>query len=145
MAFDKEERPQWIILNMATTLQKRLAQNIVKNAKRKKPLNKKELLVAAGYDEVTAAATPGRTIEQPGVQEELKRLGFHEDNAKLVVSKILNDESIDPNPRLKAAEMIFKVQGSFAPEKHVNVNIDVEIHERERELALKLLQSQRTP
>ena len=61
---------------MSTELQKKLAGEIIKNAKREKPLNKKELVVLSGYGEVTADRHASEVIEQKGVQEELNRLGF---------------------------------------------------------------------
>lgn len=102
---------------MSTQRQKKLAKEIIKNLQNKKPKNAGQLLESAGYDETTAKASPGRTIEQKGVVEELKVLGFTEFNAKSVVSSIMNDETRDPNARLKAADMTFKVHGSYAPEK----------------------------
>lgn len=109
---------------MPTILQEKLADEIVKNAKSKKPKNKKELLVSAGYDETTAEATPERIIEQKGVQEALEVRGFTELNAKRVVEQILNSGKTEPNARLKAADMVFKVHGSYAPDKSINVNIN---------------------
>ena len=108
---------------MATLRQKELAQSIVKNAKATKKKNKKELLVSVGYSEITAKANPEVIISGVGVQEELKALGFDEDSAKKVVGEILLDETIEPKDRLKAAGEIFKVSGSYAPEKRVNFNV----------------------
>lgn len=102
---------------MSTLLQKNLAKEIVKSIESKDGKNKKDLLVSAGYDVTTAEASPGRTIEQKGVVEELTILGFTEANAKSVVASIMNNEEADANARLKAADMTFKVHGSYAPEK----------------------------
>lgn len=104
---------------MATELQKNLAKEIVKNAKRKKPLNKKELVASSGYGVVTADKHATEVIEQKGVQEELENLGFDPDSAKKVVKHILA-KGKEEN-RLKAADMIFKVTGDYAPEKHLVV------------------------
>ncbi len=98
---------------MATIRQKKLANAIVDNLQAKKPKNKQELLVSVGYDELTAEKNSKQVIEAVGVQEELKVLGFDEATAKGVVSGILNDEANEPKDRLKAAEMVFKVHGSF--------------------------------
>jgi len=108
---------------MSTLLQKELAQNIVKNAKRPKRLNKKDLLVLSGYDVLTATHNPKPTLEANGVQEELEALGFDEDSAKKVVSEILLDRRVKPDTRINAAKEVFKVSGSYAPEKHVNYNV----------------------
>lgn len=122
---------------MATLKQKNLAREIVNNMNSPNIKTAAELLVSAGYSEVTASATPGRTIEQKGVTQELKKLGFDEDTAKEVVADILinGDEDRD---RLKAAEMVFKVHGSFAPDKHVTLNLTPEASPRIKELAKKL-------
>ena len=123
---------------MATLKQKNLARELVNNITRKPIKTAAELLVNAGYDETTALASPGRTIKQIGVIEELDKLGFNEDKAKEVVAQILSSEDEDAKDRLKAAEMVFKVYGSFAPEKHVNLNVKVEPNERIKGLATKL-------
>ena len=110
---------------MSTLLQKRLAENIVKAAKSKQKITKKDLLVSAGYDVTTAEATPDRIVQQKGVKKELKILGFTEDNAKRVVSKILNSDKVDPNTRIAAAREIFKVHGSYAAEKSFSVSTNL--------------------
>ena len=97
---------------MGTILQKRLAQEIVKDIKAKKPRNKKDLLVSAGYGVVTAEATPERTIAQKGVQEELKDLGFTTEGADSVVKSILYNGKKEEN-KLKAADMIYKRLGDY--------------------------------
>lgn len=114
---------------MATLRQKELAKLIVKNASTKNKRLAKDLLVSAGYGVVTSEASPGRTIEQKGVQKELKLMGFTVENAKRVVSKIMDSEEEDSTPRLKAADMVFKVHGAYAAEKHLNLNVEVEASE----------------
>lgn len=109
---------------MSTILQENLAHELVKNIKRKKPKNKKELLVSAGYDETTAEATPGRTLEQKGVTDALTELGFTVENAKKVVQSIMLNEKTEPNARLKATDQVFKVEGAYAPDKSINLNIN---------------------
>jgi hypothetical protein len=123
---------------MSTRLQKKLAEEIVKDVKLKRIRNKKDLLVSAGYDVVTAEASPGRTIEQKGVLEELNNLGFSEEGAKKVVAEILYCEKAKDHDRLDAADKVFKVHGSYAPDKHLNVNVDAEPSPEIRELAKKL-------
>lgn len=114
---------------MATLLQKNLAQNIVKAARSKKKVLKRDLLVSAGYGLTTAEATPSRIIEQKGVQQELKSLGFSEENAKRVVREILDDKYSEDKDRLKAAELVFKVFGTFAAEKQMNLNVSATAEE----------------
>ena len=104
---------------MATLRQKKLAENIVLNAKRGNKLNKKELVVSSGYGEVTGNKHAHIILEQKGVQEELENLGFDTESAKKVVKSIL--KSGKEENKLKAADMIFKVVGEYAPEKHLVV------------------------
>jgi hypothetical protein len=121
--------PHLTMLNMATLLQKNLAQNLVKNAKSPKKRNKKELVVLSGYSEVTADRHSKTIIEQKGVQEELKSLGFTEENAKRVVREVMNSKYSEDRDRLKAAELVFKVHGTFAAEKAVNLNVSASVDE----------------
>lgn len=122
---------------MSTELQKNLAQNIVKNLKRKKPLNKKELVVSSGYDMTTAEKQIPAVFEQKGVQDELKILGFNEENAKKVVSEILLSDKVEPRTRLTAADMTFKVHGTYAPERTQTTNINIDITPKSLEIAKK--------
>ncbi len=113
---------------MKTTIrQKRLAENIVKNAKRDKPLNKKELLVDSGYSEKTAGAIAQDIIESEGVQEELADMGFSIEGAKAVVKQLLYDKRVKATDRLKASDQVFKVLGGYAPEKHTSTNLNVNV------------------
>lgn len=102
---------------MGTIRQKKLAKVIVENASLDKPLNKGEMLAKVGYAQNTIEAKPGDIIESIGVQEELEILGFTEENAKKVVQQLMLDEGQDGGVRLKAADMVFKVKGTYAPEK----------------------------
>lgn len=111
---------------MATLKQKELAKNIVENFKRPKKLNKKELLVLAGYSEITATANPGVIIDQKGVKEELRIMGFSAENAKRVIARVMDDETAEDKDVLKAAELTLKVTGDFAAEKSVNVNLNAD-------------------
>lgn len=114
---------------MATLRQKRLARKIVENATLDESQSAGELLKSEGYGK-SLQNHPKRVLESEGVKEELIKLGFHEDNAKRVVGEILDNTELDANPRLKAAEMVFKVAGSFAPEKQITLNVDVQPNER---------------
>jgi len=73
----------------------------------------------------TARAMGSELLTFPNVQEELRKLGFDSNNAKRVVSEILNDDGAEPKDRLKAAEMVFKVNSDFAAEKHMNMNLNL--------------------
>lgn len=122
---------------MATELQKNLAREIVANSRRKKPLNKKALLVSVGYATNTAEVKATEILEQKGVQESLEELGFDTDSAKKVVKSILQ-KGKEEN-RLKAAQEIFKVQGAYAPEKSIVAHVAVP-NDRLKKLAERLNQ-----
>ena len=86
-----------------------------------------EMVRAAGYSDYVSLKVPGETIEQKGVKDALKeKFGFTEENAKKVVAGLMLDESQDGNVRLKAADMTFKVHGSYAPERMVQQSVNVE-------------------
>lgn len=110
---------------MATLKQRKLAQNIIKNALSPKPLNKQDLVVSSGYSPATADGHSAQMLNAKGVQKELKSLGFTEENARKVVGELLDSPTVWPRDKLTAARMIFEVEGSFAPSKHLNVNVDV--------------------
>lgn len=107
---------------MPTIRQKKLARAVVDNLSQEKPLNKQELVASVGYSELTADRRAKDMLESPGVVAELVSFGFNEDKAKEVVAGILIGGEND-TVKLKAADMIFKVNGTYAAEKHVNLNI----------------------
>ena len=107
-----------------TQRQKRVARKLVDNLTLDKPLTAGEMLENVGYSK-HLVKQPGRIIQSEGVQTELIALGFDPENAKKVVGEILDDETVEPQHRLKAAEQVFKVHGSYAPEKSASVNIEV--------------------
>lgn len=107
---------------MATLRQKKLARAIIDNIQSKDTKTAGESLENTGYSKATAESISGEIIGSKGVQEELIALGFTEYNAKSVVASIMNSEACEPNARLKAADMTFKVHGSYAPEKSINLN-----------------------
>jgi hypothetical protein len=119
---------------MSTELQKNLAQNIVKNLKRKKPLNKQELVISSGYAVKTAEGHAPDIMVQEGVKNELKILGFDEDSAKKVVSEIMLNPKEKAEARLKATDQVFKVHGSYEDTKNgagktIVINIPKEVSE----------------
>lgn len=121
---------------MFTPRQEKLADEIIKNSQREKPLNKGEMLEKVGYAESTRLAKSGDIIESEGVQEALVKKGFSIDKAKEVVADILTGEKTKDENKLRAADMIFKVQGGYAPEKHESVNVNINtLDERSLELA----------
>lgn len=89
-------------------------------------------------DYKTASVIATENLGKPSIQEELKKLGFDSNNAKRVISEILNDETIEPKDRIKAAENVFKVHGDYAAEKTLNINVDLEPSDRIKQLAIRL-------
>lgn len=123
---------------MSTLQQKRLARKIPKILESGEPITGGELLASVGYSP-DMQRKPGQALNSTGVQEELTKLGFTEEKAKEVVGMILADEGLKPEPRLKAAEMVFKTYGTYAAEKHVNLNLDANSTERTRDLGNRLI------
>lgn len=121
---------------MSTLRQKKLARAIVDNIKAKKPKNKQELVVSSGYSVMSAESSAHLIIEQKGVIDALEDFGFSESKAKEVVGRVLTTGKEEN--QIRAADMIFKVHGTYAPERRVNLNIDLEPSQEVKELAEKL-------
>lgn len=119
---------------MPTIRQKKLARAVVDNLSQEKPLNKQELVASVGYTLASADKKATEILESKGVQEELKAFGFNSDKAKEVVAEILLGGEND-TVRLKAADMIFKVNSDYAPEKHVTLNVNTTGNEQALVLA----------
>lgn len=127
---------------MATPRQKRLARAIVENMKAEKPRTKQDLAEEAGYSEKTADRNVAEIFDSPGVKEELVILGFDEESAKDVVREILGNKREAGRTRLSAADMIFKVHGTYAPEKK-DITVKAEPSEEDKALAKKLEELER--
>ncbi len=113
---------------MATEKQKKIAQLIVENTKLDKPLNGGEMLEKVGYSKSMQTAKVNDVLGSEGVKEELENMGFTEENAKKVVAEIMNDPTKDPSSRLRATDQVFKVRGSYAPEKkELSGSIDTKV------------------
>jgi len=109
---------------MGTQRQKKVAELIVKNATLDKPLNGGEILAKTGYAP-GVIKNPSDILDSVGVKEELEILGFTESAAKQVVREIMLNTDADNSSRLKATDQVFKVLGSYAPEKR-EIKADVE-------------------
>lgn len=109
-----------------TPRQRRVAQLIVDSATGKRPdiKNSGDIIIAGGYSPANKEQ-PKRLLNTTGVTIALKELGFNPEGAKKVVESILYNEDSADKDRLKASDMVFKVHGTYAVEKHVNLNIDV--------------------
>ncbi len=122
---------------MATLKQKKVARALVKNLSVDKPKTAGEIVESSGYG-VSMKKNPQVILNSEGVKGELAILGFDEKTAKEVVGHILTDESLEPQHRLKAADMVFDVHGSYAPEKTINLNVELQANPRIKALADKL-------
>jgi hypothetical protein len=85
-----------------------------------------ELVLAAGYA-ATVKEVPHKILDTSGVRQALSDIGFDEESAKNVVKSILENAREKASDRLKAADMVFKVHGTYAAEKHVSLNIDANV------------------
>lgn len=129
---------------MATQRQKKLAKVIVENSSLDKPLNAGEMLEKVGYSKSVSESKPSDIIEAQGVQEELEVLGFTEENAMKVVKEIMLNSEVEPSARLKATDQVFKVKGSYAPEKIKHSGEIGSLSDEDREMLDNLLNAQRT-
>lgn len=112
---------------MPTAKQKKVAQLLIENIQLDKPLNGGQMLAKVGYSKSMQHAKVNDVLESEGVKEALNDYGFNVETAKRVIGQILTDGEND-NVKIKAADMVLKVHGTYAPEKSVNLNIN-EIHD----------------
>lgn len=113
---------------MPTVRQRRVARLMVDTALGKHPEIKGngDIVVQAGYSPANATQ-PSRILNTTGVKDALYDIGFTEENAKNVVKSILENDDAKHSDRLKAADMVFKVHGTYAAEKHMTLNIDANV------------------
>ncbi len=102
---------------MPTERQKKVAELIVENSTLDKPLNMGQMLEKVGYSKNVIESKPGEILKSEGVREALDELGFNEKNAKTVVSEIMLNPDEESRDRLKATDQVFKVHGSYVPDK----------------------------
>lgn len=123
-----------------TPRQRRAARIMADVAMGKRPDIKSQgdIVVEAGYSPATKDS-PKTLLNTNGVTTALEDIGFNEHTAKKVVQSILNSDKAMHKDRLKAADMVFKVHGTYAAEKHVSLNIDAQVGDtRLLELAQRL-------
>ena len=106
----KKEKP----LNIQ---RQRLVQNIINNQKTQRYKNLVELMVASGFSRSYANSDGYLIIKDPQIQKQLVKFGFNELTAKAIVTEIAFCG--EEGNRLRAAQEMFKVHGSYAPEQHV--------------------------
>lgn len=100
---------------MASVRQNRVAQEIIKNAKRHKPISKGEIVRRAGYTMAQSKA-PKAILESKGVKDELEDMGFTVAGADKVVGRILYRGKKEET-RIKAAQEVYKRHGAYAHEE----------------------------
>lgn len=122
---------------MATTKQKRIAELIIENSIIDKPLTGAQMLAKVSYSP-GLQKQPSRILKSEGVKKALNNYGFNENAAKEVVASILNNKENEPRDRLKASDMIFKVHGSYAAEKHQSVNVNITANANSEKQAILL-------
>ncbi len=136
MSTTEETKPQRKYKVTPTPRQRRAAKIMADVAMGKRPdiQSQGQIVIEAGYA-ATLKDSPKTLLNTRGVETALEDYGFNEHTAKKVVESILsNNESADKD-RLKAADMVFKVHGTYAAEKTINVNVDVDA-QSERLLAI---------
>jgi hypothetical protein len=109
-----------------TVRQKRLAEVIMENPLLPKPLTKGQMLVKAGYSPLSAEGSSASLMKQEGLIQALADRGFNEETAKSVVVDILTNEEEKSETRLNAAREVFRVFGSYAPEKSTSMHLNVD-------------------
>lgn len=128
---------------MPTERQKKLAKAIVKNAVAKFPKTMGQVVESSGYSHNTATKQLPAVVEQKGVLEELKNLGYV-DKFKLLIpdedlirvhleglkavkihSSMTEPDRIEDDfaVRHKYLDLAYKLRGDLAPEKHINIDI----------------------
>ena len=122
---------------MPSRRQKRVAEKIVETAHLSNPPTGGEIVESSGYGP-SMKKNPQVVLNSQGVKDALNDLGFSEDNAKKVVAKILLNEESKDHDRLDAADKVFKIHGSYAPEKQMNLNLNVERSEDIKALTERL-------
>jgi len=89
-----------------------------------------QLIQEAGYSPVSAQ-NPKIIFNQPGFREELAKLGFSLDAADQTVNNLLINGK-EENTRLKAADMVYKRLGGYAPDRTLNISVKGDIKEFEQ-------------
>jgi hypothetical protein len=112
------------LINMATIKQKQVAKMVVDKMTGKSKLTGQKMLEKVGYSRGIARHS-GRVFRSTGVKLELKKYGFDEETAKQVVVDILVNSQKEEN-RLRAAEQVFRVCGSYSTDKNPQTSDEME-------------------
>jgi len=106
-------------------------------------INLSEILIDAGYSETTAKSNSHKIVRSPGFILELEKVGFTREKADKTVASIMNDERKKPADRLKAADMVYRILGAYAPEKHEVLSVS-QIYSQVMDLEDNLIQNDGT-
>lgn len=130
MSTTEETKPRRTLKPRITPRQRKAAKIIydIATGERTDIQNTGDIVIEAGYA-ATVKEVPHKILDTSGVQMALDELGFNELTAKNVVKQILTSNEAQHKDRLKAADMVFKVHGTYAAEKHVSLNIDAQVDE----------------
>lgn len=112
---------------MPSLRQRKVAKVIIDSVKKGETPTGIEILKRSNYSKSTSETKSTYVIQSEGVQQALTEAGFSEDGAKKVVQEIMYNPKVDASARLKATDQVFKVHGSYAPEKTVNVNVKADV------------------
>jgi hypothetical protein len=112
---------------MGTIRQKLVAKKIKNTIDKNILTTGGKIAESSGYSK-SMQDNPKRVFDTKGVKEELSILGFSEVEADEVVGGILVNGTKEET-QLKAADLIYKRTGAYAPEKSqsVNLNLNTEI------------------
>lgn len=104
---------------MPTIRQKKAAEVFVDKMKSGEIPTAGEVLKTSDYSE-WVQKKPSIVFDSDGFKEALNHLGFSEEAADLTIAKILRTGKEEN--KIKAAQEIYKRQGSYAPEKSIQAN-----------------------
>ena len=98
----------------------------------------RQALEKVGYAKTYVNHKGNQIKNSPALLKELEAIGFTEEAAKARVAGIMNSpivyEMVTPDNQLRAADMAFKVFGTYAPEKNVNISASLsDLIERARQ------------
>lgn len=106
-----------------TEKQRRVAEKLIENTQVDNPKTGGEIVEDSGYGP-SMSKNCHVVLNSEGVQMALEEYGFSEDRAKMVVADVMNGEKSTEMGKLKAADMVFKTFGTYAPDKSVNLNVE---------------------
>lgn len=125
MATELPKKPR----QLSTIRRKQVAKKIAEKILKGEHTTASKLLQDVGYSKTTAEHKQKEILSSPEVQAELEKVGFTEMKAMQVLSSIMNSnivyEMVTPDNQIRAAQEVFKVMGSYAPEKKQIITADL--------------------